>query len=70
MPVFTIAMGAAPHLKLSESGTEFLASGPHMAFDSHDGALAYVLAHTEDAPLKGLRATVIEDLALEGDAQP
>ncbi|TGN47808.1 hypothetical protein E4L95_19065 [Paracoccus liaowanqingii] len=67
MPVFTIVMGAAPHMKLSESGRDFVAAGPHMAFDSHDSAYAYVLAHTEDEPLKGLRTTIIEDLSLEDD---
>ncbi|QBX35416.1 hypothetical protein E4191_12445 [Paracoccus liaowanqingii] len=67
MPVFTIVMGAAPHMKLCESGREFLAAGPHMAFDSHDSAYAYVLAHTENEPLKGLRATIIEVLSLEND---
>lgn len=68
MARFVIAMGAAPHLKLSASGTDFHAAGPFMAFDSHDAAYDFVLARTEAPPLKGVRAVIVEDLALEDDA--
>lgn len=67
MPKFVIAMGAAPHMKLSMAGDTFSASLTPMSFDSHDRAYAYVLAHTEQAPLQGLRAEIVEDMSLEGD---
>ncbi|CAM3495703.1 hypothetical protein PANO111632_20230 [Paracoccus nototheniae] len=68
MAKFVIAMGAAPHLKLSASGDDFHASGPFMAFDSHDAAFDFVAAQTETPPLQGVRAVIVEDLALEDEA--
>ncbi|MCQ0968865.1 hypothetical protein MLD63_00230 (plasmid) [Paracoccus sp. TK19116] len=64
MAKFVIASGAAPHLRLDASGREFSGTLPPMMFDSHDDARDYVLAHTEHAPLDGLRAEVIEDSEL------
>ncbi len=65
MPKFVIALGAAPHMKLSRTGTEFSATLVPMSFDSHDGAYAYVLDHTEQPPLQGVRAEIVEDISLE-----
>ncbi len=62
MASFVIVMGAAPHMRLLESGREFAVAGRPMTFDDHDAAFAYVLAHTETPPLQGLRAEIIEDL--------
>lgn len=64
MPRFVIAMGAAPHMKLSRSGAEFSATEAPMAFDSHDAAYDYLVQHTGDRTLKGVRGEIIEDLAL------
>lgn len=64
MPQFVIAMGAAPHMKLSRLGREFSATETPMAFDSHDEAYDYLLRHTEDGPLKGVRGEIVEDLSL------
>ncbi|WP_042248680.1 hypothetical protein [Paracoccus sp. PAMC 22219] len=64
MQKFVIALGAAPHLKLSRTGSAFTATEAPMAFDSHEAAYDYVLEHTEDDPLKGVRAEIIEDLSL------
>lgn len=63
MACFIIAMGAAPQMKLSQSGRDFSAVDPPMAFGSHEAAYEYVLQHTEDAPLKGVRAEILEDLS-------
>lgn len=38
MPRFVIAMGAAPHMKLSHQGFEFSATDAPMTFDTHDAA--------------------------------
>ncbi|GGH42639.1 hypothetical protein GVY41_02170 [Frigidibacter albus] len=65
MAKFVIVMGAAPHMKLLASGEDFSTSGAPMAFDSHDAAYDYLLRHTEDAPLKGVRGEIVEDLSLE-----
>ncbi|WP_410217396.1 hypothetical protein [Paracoccus sp. (in: a-proteobacteria)] len=64
MPRFVIAMGAAPHMKLSRAGREFSATDVPMAFESHDAAYDYLLRHTEDGPLKGVRGEIVEDLSL------
>lgn len=61
---FVIALGAAPHMKLSRSGREFTATDAPMAFDSHEAAYDYLLRHTEDGPLKGVRGEIVEDLSL------
>lgn len=65
MPKFVIALGAAPHMKLSQSGAEFSATLTPMSFDSHDSAYAFVLEHTEQPPLQGVRAEIVEDVSLE-----
>lgn len=62
MAKFVIVMGAAPHMKLLDSGRDFATSGAPMTFENHDAAYAYLVAHTETPPLKGLRAEIIEDL--------
>lgn len=67
MAKFVIVMGAAPHMKLLASGAEFSTSGAPMAFDSHDAAYDYLLGHTEDVPLKGVRGEIVEDLSLEAE---
>lgn len=64
MGSFVIAMGAAPHMKLDRSGRSFSAVEPPMPFDSHDAAYDYILRHTEQEPLKGVRAEILEDLSL------
>lgn len=64
MARFVIAMGAAPHMKLARSAREFSAAEPPLSFDSYESAYDYVLAHSEDEPLKGVRAEIIEDLSL------
>lgn len=64
MARFVIVMGAAPQLKLSRMGREFDAALQPMAFDSHQAAWDYVLRHSEEPPLKGHRAEIIEDLSL------
>lgn len=64
MPRFVIAMGAAPHMKLARSGREFSATEAPMAFDSHKAAYDYLVRHTEDGPLKGVRGEIVEDLSL------
>lgn len=64
MPRFVIAMGAAPHMKLSRSGREFTATDAPMAFDSHQEAYEFLVRHTEDGPLKGVRGEIVEDLSL------
>ncbi|SCY93581.1 hypothetical protein [Paracoccus tibetensis] len=64
MPRFVIAMGAAPHMKLARSGREFSAIEVPMAFESHDDAYDYLVRHSEDVPLKGIRGEIVEDLSL------
>lgn len=64
MQTFVIAHGAAPHMKLSQAGDGFTATDAPMAFDSHQAAYDYLVRHTEDDPLKGVRAEIIEDLSL------
>lgn len=64
MPRFVIAMGAAPHMKLSRSGREFTATDAPMAFDSHQAAYEFLVRHTEDGALKGVRGEIVEDLSL------
>ena len=64
MAQFVIAMGAAPHMKLSSSGRAFSATEAPMAFDNHDAAYDYLLQHMEDDPLKGVRGEIVEDLSL------
>lgn len=63
MPGFVIAMGAAPHMKLSHHGREFSATETPMTFDTHDAAYDYLVRHTEDGPLAGVRGEIIEDLS-------
>lgn len=64
MAGFVIALGAAPHLKLAATGRDFSAVDPPMVFDSHDAAYDFLLRQAEEAPLKGVRAEIVEDLAL------
>jgi|GEM_PF-6955101 len=68
MAKFVIVMGAAPHMKLLASGAEFSTSGAPMAFDSHGAAYDYLLEHTEEPPLQGVRGEIVEDLSLEAQA--
>lgn len=65
MAKFVIVMGAAPHMKLQASGEDFSTSGTPMAFDSHDAAYDYLIAQTDEPPLKGVRGEIVEDLSLE-----
>ncbi|MCG6113434.1 MAG: hypothetical protein MEQ74_14970 [Paracoccus sp.] len=64
MPRFVIAMGAAPHMKLSHQGFEFSATDAPMTFDTHDAAYDYLVRHNEEEPLKGVRGEIVEDLSL------
>jgi hypothetical protein len=64
MPRFVIAMGAAPHMKLSHLGDEFSATDVPLVFDSHNAAYDYLVQHTEEGPLKGIRGEIVEDLSL------
>jgi len=61
MPKFVIAMGAAPHMRLSCRGSEFSATDAPMAFDTYDAAYDYLVRHNEDVPLKGTRGEIVED---------
>lgn len=70
MSSFVIVMGAAPHMKLLAGGRDFSTSGAPMAFDSHEAAYDYLVQHTDEVPLKGLRAEIVEDLGLEGEGLP
>lgn len=64
MGSFVIAMGAAPHMKLSQGGRAFSAVDTPLAFDSHGAAYDYLLRHAEEEPLKGVRGEILEDLSL------
>lgn len=63
MPQYVIAMGAAPHMKLSRLGREFTTTDAPMTFGSHDAAYDYLVRHAEDGPLKGVRGEIVEDLS-------
>lgn len=63
MPVFVIAIGTAPHMKLSQHGREFSATDVPMVFESHNAAYDYLVQHNENKPLKGVRSEIVEDLS-------
>lgn len=63
MPGFVIAMGEAPHMKLTREARAFSAIDAPMVFDTHDAAYEYLVRHNEDEPLKGVRGEIVEDLS-------
>lgn len=48
MPRFDVAVGPAPHIKLSRSSREFSATEAPMAFDSHNAAYDYLVRAVMD----------------------
>ena len=63
MSKFVIAMGVAPHMRLSCRGSEFSAADAPMTFDTFDAAYDYLVRHNEDVPLEGTRGEIVEDFS-------